>query len=187
MIVKCISNSPEEIPAEVFGHYSSSNSSIPLIIDKPYVVYALSEYYQTTWYCVCDELYTYHPMWIPHHFFRVADNRISRYWVFAFKKDLDKDRFFFGFPEWASQQDFYDNLSDGIEQEVQIFKFYKELMDLEFPDSCISGIAQIADDKWLICPMCLDAWESDSYRDALVRCPKCLTLFNNPRYKNQHP
>ena len=41
----------------------------------------------------------------------------------------------------------------------------------------------MGDDKWLICPDCIDAWESSSAIDPLVRCPKCLKVFNNPRFK----
>jgi len=187
MKIKCITNLAKNIPPEVLANYASSNSSIPLIVDKQYVVYALSEYYQNTWYCICDETYTYHPMWIPQQFFQVVDNRISRYWVFSFKEDLDKNRFFFGFSEWANQLNFYDNLTDGEQQEVQIFKSYKELMDLEFPDSFIAETAEIIDNEWLICHECLDAWQYNDDRDALVKCPKCLKILNNPRYKNEYP
>jgi len=187
MKIKCITNLAKNIPPEILTNYTSPTSSIPLILDKQYIVYALSEYYQNTWYCICDESYTYHPMWIPQQFFQLVDNRISRYWVFSFKEDLDKNRFFFGFPEWAIQLDFYDNLTDGEQQEVQIFKSYKELMDLEFPDSSIPETAQTGDNEWLICPTCLDAWQYNDDRDALVKCPKCLKILNNPRYKNEYP
>jgi hypothetical protein len=187
MKIKCITNLAKMISPAILANYAFPNSSIPLIVDKQYIVYALSEYYQNTWYCICDESYTYHPMWIPQQFFQVVDNRISRYWVFSFKEDLDKNRFFFGFPEWATQLDFYDNLTDGEQQEVQIFKNYKELMDLEFPDSSITEVAQIGDDEWLICPSCIDAWQCTNVKDALVKCPKCQKILNNPRFKNEWP
>lgn len=135
---------------------------------------------QKIWYCICDALYTYHPMWMPHSFFELSSSHLSRYWIFSFKKDLQKNRFFLGFPEWASQQDFYDNLTDGEDREVAIFKAYKELMDLEFPDSSISEAAQIGDGEWLICPTCIDAWQSCNSYDALVKCPEC-------RKKNKQP
>ena len=56
-------------------------------------------------------------------------------------------------------------------------------MDLEFLDPSISNFAEIADDDWLMCPKCIDAWKSKGDRDALVKCSKCLTIFKNPRYK----
>lgn len=187
MKIKCITNIAKNIPPEVLANYASPNSSIPLIIDKQYIVYALSEYYQNIWYCVCDELYTFHPMWIPQQFFQLVDNRISRYWVFSFKEDANKNRFFLGFPEWANQLDFYDNLTDGKQQEIKIFKSYKELMDLEFPNSSVSETAQVGDNEWLICPICLEAWQYNDGRDALVKCLKCLKILNNPHYKSEYP
>jgi hypothetical protein len=60
-------------------------------------------------------------------------------------------------------------------------------MDLEFPDSSISETAQVGDGEWLICPSFIDAWKYGSNREALVRCPKCLKVYNNPRYKNEYP
>ena len=60
-------------------------------------------------------------------------------------------------------------------------------MDLEFPDSSISEVAQIGDDEWLICQQCFDAWQSTNYVDALVKCPTCQKIYNNPRYKNPWP
>jgi len=187
MKIRCLTNSGKKIRPEILANYTSPNSPIPLVVGKEYIVYALSEYYESIWYCICDESYTYHPMWIPEHFFELSDNRLSHYWIFSFKEDLKKNRFFFGFHEWANQLDFYDNLVDGEKREVQIFKTYKELMDLEFSDSSISEIAQIGDDEWLICPACLDAWQYKDDKDALVRCPKCLKVLNNPRYKNEYP
>ena len=186
MKIRCITNLAGDIPAQTIVHYTSLDS-VQLVVDKEYIVYALSEYYQSIWYCICDEAYTYHPMWMPKEFFELIDDRISRYWVFSFKKDLDKDRFFLGFSQWANQLDFYDNLTDGEEKEVGIFQAYKKLMDLEFPDSSITEDAQIIDHQWLTCPWCIDGWECSSDRDALVICPKCQKILNNPRYKNRCP
>ena len=187
MKIRCITNSVTKIPSEILINYTSPNSPIPLLIGKEYVVYALSEYYGSIWYCICDELYTYHPMWIPQLFFELSDNRLSRYWIFSFKEDSKKNRFFFGFTEWANQLDFYDNLTDGEEREVVIFRSYKELVDLEFPNSLICECAQLGDNEWLICPTCFDAWQCSNNIDALVRCPKCQKILNNPRYANEHP
>ena len=183
MKIRCATNRANDIPLDILVNYASPGASIPLIVGKEYTVYAVSEYYQNVWYCICDELYTYHPMWIPYPFFELVDNRLSHYWVFSFKEDSNKNRFFVGFPEWASQIEFYDNLADGEEREIQIFKTHKELMDLEFPDSSVSETAQLSDDEWLMCPSCLDAWQSADDRNALVRCPKCQKILNNPRYK----
>lgn len=44
--------------------------------------------------------------------------------------------------------------------------------------------AVILDQDWLMCPDCIDAWES-SIQKATVICPKCSHSFHNPRYTNQ--
>jgi len=187
MKIRCLTNSLKALSLNKSSNYTLPDAQIFLTIGKEYIAYALSQFYDEIWYCVCDESYTYYPVWYPKTLFEISDNRLSEYWVFSFKEDLKKERFFFGFPEWADQLDFYDKLTDGEKKEVEIFKGYKELMDLEFPDSSISETAQIGDDQWLICPKCTDAWQNSDNRDALVRCSKCSTIFNNPRYKDVWP
>ena len=186
MKIRCIRNIGKDIPQEILKDYCSPDSNIPLILGKEYVVYAISEYYDNIWYCICDESYSYYPMWIPFPFFEISDNHLSRYWIFSFKQDKPKNRPFFGFPEWALEQVFYDNLTDGADREVALFKAYKELMDLEFPDSFISQAAQIGDDRWLICPVCFEAWEDYNKLDGMVKCPKCNTILHNPRNENEY-
>jgi hypothetical protein len=46
----------------------------------------------------------------------------------------------------------------------------------------VSGVAKIGDEKWLICPDCLDAWECIS-QDPMIICPYCDKMLHNPRYK----
>ena len=95
MKIKCITKKVKSLPQEILKNYEISYEEFFLKEGKEYVVYALSEYYENVWYCICDESYTYYPTWIPYHFFNLTDNRISRYWVFSFKEDLKKNRFFF--------------------------------------------------------------------------------------------
>ena len=118
--------------------------------------------------------------------FKIIDNRLSRYWVFGIIEGLESHPSWL-FPEWINEPYFQDNLTDLAPREVQIFKAYKKFMDLEFPDNTVSGVAQVGDDKWLICVDCLDAWENPDVKDAMVRCPKCGKIFHNPRYKNEWP
>ncbi len=188
MRVECKYNIGKQIPENFVG-YVSLDKKIPLIIGKQYVVYALSEFYKNIWYCIYDEYCTSYPMWTPSQFFELTDNHLSRHWVFSLKKDSSTTdvaqedlRLFFGFPEWATELGFYDRLTDGEEKEVALFKTYKELMDLEFPDSAISDRAQIGDSEWLICPDCLDAWNSPGDKDGMAICPKCKKMMHNPRY-----
>jgi hypothetical protein len=88
----------------------------------------------------------------------IENGSISR-WKGSFKEDLDKT-------------------ISGLKKMVSI------LLDeyLKIPDSRVTEIAIEGDSKWLICPHCNDAWESVSF-DAMVICPKCEHVCQNPRSK----
>lgn len=53
---------------------------------------------------------------------------------------------------------------------------YLQEKDLSIQESAIA-----ADSHWLICPLCHDAWESESLT-AMVICPKCDNPLHNPRF-----
>ncbi len=67
------------------------------------------------------------------------------------------------------------------DKDLEIFYKRKKQMDLEFPDTSIKDKASLVDSNWLMCPICIDAWESRSIL-AMVECPKCKTIMHNPRY-----
>ncbi len=177
----CVTNKVSMLPREITQNYSSSSDLFSILIEKEYTVYAITEFFGHIWYCICDEDYSSYPMWHPALLFQVSDNRLSRYWVFSLK---ESSRPFIGLREWAIEKGFYDRLTDWKKRETDIFNKYKEEMDLEFPDKLIKTIAEIGDTKWLICPTCLDAWESPGNRDGMVRCPKCRQMMHNPRYSS---
>lgn len=61
--------------------------------------------------------------------------------------------------------------------------FSHEVNDaLEISENDITENAMILDDAWLMCPDCMDAWES-SDKKATVICPKCCHSFYNPRFR----
>ena len=188
MKIKCILN--EMFPTlNNTENFSNSNKIYLLKEGKEYTVYALSVFEGCTWYSICDEFYSFYPKWYSFEFFKVSDNRPSRFWLVGFNEENNKILPFLSFPEWANDLYFYYALIEGNSNDPQaiIFRKYKELMDLEFPDSSISDITQIGDEEWLICTQCIDAWQSSNSIDALVKCPKCKTIYNNPRYKNEWP
>ena len=190
MKVKCIGNSKDLIPVDLLTNYLIDDF-FSIEKEKEYIVYAVWNYLGYIWYCICDKNYTFYPFWTPSMLFKITDNRLSRYWIFelrdAYQNENIKKVPLLAFPEWANGENFYEDLVDGYSNDSNaiIFKKYKELMDLEFPDSSISEVAQIGDVEWLICPKCIDAWESRNDRDALVKCPKCQIIFNNPRYSDK--
>jgi hypothetical protein len=177
--MKIILNTTEENIAEDWDYNylkrESEYTVYGMIIKKSHILYYL-----------CDEIYIDFPSTHPFNIFKVIDGRLSRYWIFGLVKDTEQSMELM-FPEWVNEDKFANNLVDGEEREVQIFKAYKEAMDLEFPDSSISEIAQVGDNEWLICPICIDAWMNRDNKDALVKCPKCLKILNNPRYINEYP
>ncbi len=137
------------------------------------------------WYYICDEDCTYFPIWNPAPLFQVVDGKMSKYWTYAFYPDTDyyRTETIWAYPEWAKNPyRYYDRLSDGEDEEVEIFKKYKALMDVEFPNPSILDRATILDDAWLMCSYCIDAWESIS-NDGMVICPTCHRMMHNPRYK----
>jgi hypothetical protein len=185
MKIKCIYNNFADVPnGSTSGDANYTNDSdFYLDIGREYTVYGMTVKGGLIWYYICDRCFSSFPRWKPASFFRVMDSRLSRYWIYSFKKFDNYPQAYpiITFPEWANEHpDFYDRLTDKDEYEVEVFKSYKELMDLEFPDASISDIAQIGDDEWVICPNCINAWHLSTTRDALIRCPKCSKLLNNP-------
>jgi len=148
--------------------------------EKEYNVYGMAVIQGQVYYYICDGN-DYFPIAKPFHLFNIIDNRLSRYWIFGFYEGFEKYPVWV-FPEWLNEPLFESYLTHYGESEGEIFKNYKELMDLEFPDKSVSLDAQIGDTDWLICPNCIDAWESPNDKDAMVRCPKCEKIMNNPRY-----
>jgi len=68
-------------------------------------------------------------------------------------------------------------INNEIEKHANITSQY-----LKDPDNLISKNALELNEYWLMCPECLDGWESVSY-DPMVICPKCKNILHNPRYK----
>jgi hypothetical protein len=152
-----------------------------LELGKEYVVYGMILIRNNIEYYICDRMHTSFPICKPGFLFQIIDNKLSRSWFFGIIEGKEKYPSW-NFKEWIDEPYFQDKLTDGEEREVEIFKFYKEFIDLEFPDSSITETAQIGNNQWLICPLCFDGWQNASDRDALVRCPTCKMILNNPYY-----
>lgn len=54
--------------------------------------------------------------------------------------------------------------------------------ELKNPDPSIEKLAIILDEKWLMCPDCIDGWESTS-KNAMVICSNCNQVLHNPRFQ----
>ena len=64
-------------------------------------------------------------------------------------------------------------LADIIDEELGVY------------NPSIEKSATILDDTWLMCPDCIDAWESTS-KNPMVICPKCDQVLHNPRWKESN-
>ena len=184
----CISNEGSYLPV---GYLDSRyglnyNSRFALIEGKEYIVYGITLFLGHLWYYLCDENYSYYPIWNPSPLFKVVDKSLSKYWQFNYfpPKSFESEHIIFGFPEWVNDLYFYDQLTDGKEEYKLLFAKYKKLMDLEFPDTKVKQIAKILEDKWIICPFCDFIWEEKSF-SGLVECSKCHQISNNPFYNKK--
>lgn len=187
MRLKCISNSSSILPEDCYNPITSSvgpsgNVAFKGIEEKKeYVVYALMFHKCYPWYFI--EEYGDIPGWAPAPLFNVVDGRISRYWKYHCNcgNNQNTTDVVFSFEEWLDNEYYYDYLIDGREKEKEIFKRYKKLMDIEFPDPSIEKKAIDAGDEWIICPDCDESWHHNS-SNGMVHCPKCSIILHNPLY-----
>jgi hypothetical protein len=185
MLVKCVAKFGKDLPVDCLQPRAGFgvDHEFHLIIDKYYIVYGMTVAGGYIWYYICDESYSYYPVWNPSPLFEVAQGQLSKFWVYAHERYKDGLRVIISYPEWANNfYDYYNRLTDGDEKEVEIFKKYKSLMDLEFPNPSILESATVFEEPWLYCPICIDGWECTS-RAGMVICPKCENMLHNPRYE----
>jgi hypothetical protein len=188
MILKCIANLGKDLPLDSLIPKSGFgvDHKYPLIINSYYVVYGMRLFSGYIWYYLSNHYHSYYPRSYPSPLFEVTDGQLSRYWLYSFSKgeNSSNTRTIWTYPEWAENEYYYDLLTDGETKEVRIFEKYKYLMDLEFPNPSIQEHATALDDEWLMCPICIDAWQSTS-KDGMVICPKCERMLHNPRYEKR--
>ena len=57
-----------------------------------------------------------------------------------------------------------------------------EKEEFEAPITEIREIAEDLGEDWLMCPLCQEAWQSQSTY-GMIECPQCKSKLHNPRYK----
>ena len=130
MKIRCIANKGTELP-EIYLNPPldiTKETEFKLIIGKEYIVYAISEWQGNLSYCICDERFTYYPIHNPAPLFEIVDARYSRYWQVQLATNGLLE---IAFEHWFDLPNFYDKLTDGVEEAVLIFDKIKELMDAE--------------------------------------------------------
>lgn len=169
MIVRCISNEGLADPRSDF-----------IEVGSHHVVYGLSMLIPGAMKLTLGRSspYTY-----PLSLFEVIDARLSRYWVFSETKWAvpggEETLYLWGFREEAESNAYRLALVEGDSKAIQVFDYWKGLMDLEFPLPFVDRVAKLLDPGWVMCEHCTEAWEHKS-QSPMLRCPNCGTLQHNP-------
>ena len=139
MRVRCINNTGENLPTQLFSHFGWNNAmEFPQItIGKEYVVYSILFIDDHPFYMICDDdydgEYLNYPNLLLSNLFEIIDNTKSKFWVtekkyipFKFRKNKDV-----GFMELLRDEYFYGKLVEGYKNEIEIFSSIKNKIDKE--------------------------------------------------------
>ncbi len=154
--------------------------SFALTFGKEYTVYAIrytKEGYER--FYICDESGSIYPKSYPSEFFKVTDNRLSKFWGINEKEYPIKIQHYpklITFNEWKENEFFEEEMIENEGGANEVFKKYKETLDFEYSNSEYPT-AESIDDCWFLCSQCNHTWESISDLE-LIQCPNCLTVQN---------
>lgn len=133
MKVRCIANTGQSLPDQYLdarvGY--TPEMEFPLTLEREYVVLAIALRQHQVWYFLSDDDDLYYPAATPAPLFQVCDDRLSKYWRYAFTPDHGDHIALFAFPAWVADEYFYDRLTDGKEPEVLVYREMKLLMESE--------------------------------------------------------
>jgi hypothetical protein len=136
MRVLCISNSGADLPEDCLNQSLgfTADTDFALIPGKTYTVYGFTLFLGYVWYYLCDEDFSYYPIWSPAPLFEIVDHRLSSYWEFYYRfgPSVGDANLIVSFPEWTSDPLYYDKLTNGEREAVDIFCHYKKLIDDEY-------------------------------------------------------
>ena len=182
MRVTCLTNSGANLPDYYRKYGSYDTYRFPVKEGNSYTVYGMILWKRLINYLIFgdDEQF---PAWIPAALFEITDGKLSRHWYCSSNIDgLDNTvDFVWGYKELATCFPHFDSLEERNEDALEVFKSRKMAMDLEFADPAVSDTAEILEDDWILCPNCVDAWESQPSLDVLVKCPNCGSVLVNPK------
>ncbi|MCH1430185.1 MAG: hypothetical protein L7U87_05415 [Chlamydiales bacterium] len=104
-----------------------------LEVGKRYTVYGIVFVENSPWYCIDADDYSNNIIPYAAELFEVVDDRLSSCWKLSVAKEYDGTIYSsLVFPEWADDPLYYQRLLDNYEEDVEIFKKYRILMDNEF-------------------------------------------------------
>jgi hypothetical protein len=137
MKVRCLGNRGSNLPLELLDPRSNrdANTQFSLTVGQTYLVYGITVHLGYLWYYLCDDDFTYFPVWNPSPLFEIVDHRVSKYWEINYSPDgrgESDSGIIVGYPEWARDPYYYEHLSDNRAEEVEIFRKYQRLIDNEY-------------------------------------------------------
>lgn len=125
VIVRCVGASGDALPAACRNDSTGMtlDAEFPLLVDKNYVVYAMTVFDGSTWFYVLDEHGAPFPHWYPADLFTIEDERIPPDWVIGYVHARDGRAGYpvVSFPEWALDPSFYERLVDGSASAAETF------------------------------------------------------------------
>ncbi|MBC8394526.1 MAG: hypothetical protein H8E17_18405 [Deltaproteobacteria bacterium] len=132
MIVKCIDNRIEKVCTKktseaLFDTYHRLKGEDEYIQrGRSYIVYAMFIANDVKWYLLRLREDTWYPIWYPECFFEIVEGSPSRHWIQTRKYSNPRGGrgcgMLYAFYEYTEIDNFYDNLIDKCEEEVEIFK-----------------------------------------------------------------
>ena len=113
----------------------------------------------------------------------IVDNSLSTFWVCGDSvratKDSNARPAILAFPEWVNDVGFFQKIVESEGDAGDIWREYKEKMELEFAPSDLVKTAIKLDKVWLQCVDCSNAWLPD-LEGEVVSCPSCSTIQKRP-------
>ncbi|UII31978.1 hypothetical protein LVD17_27195 [Fulvivirga ulvae] len=138
MKIRCISDSvsPENSSPAIIKWANSSE--LEITIGKIYTVMAISKYYDVLFYYILSDESEEYPLAYPFNLFEICDSNLSKYWDTSLTqlkstKDINiENGDIISFNEWSTKGDrFYENLLEEVNDEVRIFRHYRDKMLVE--------------------------------------------------------
>lgn len=125
MRVQCVANTAGTLPSACLDASIglTRDSTFPLTVGESYTVFAVTTFKGGCWYYIIDDDALRYPTWRIAPLFEVLDPSIPASWECHYVRNSTADPGFplLSFPEWASDQHFYERLVEGDDPASRIF------------------------------------------------------------------
>ena len=181
MKVKCVNTGGKDLLEADIARGNTRSSVFHVTEGQEYRVYGVLFHRSVVSYLIQED--TALPMWNPASLFQVICGRASRHWIIA---DWSSEAYITAmtFQDFVSSPEAFDKLAVSDDSARETFRKWKQISDLEFLDPGVKKTAEAIEGKWVLCPVCAEAWEAPC-ADAMVRCPECQSVMRNPRYEEK--